>query len=58
MKRPSAGAENSTQGRNLPHRVVVRSAIMPMMMSVMPSESLTISSSTPTANAGMPNVSV
>ena len=55
---PNGTAVQSTQGRNLPHRVFVRSATTPMMGSKMASQTRTTTRSVPAAAAVIPNVSV
>ncbi len=51
-------ADQSTQGRNLPHRVLVRSAITPMKGSNTASQKRPTSSRVPAAAAVMPKTSV
>ena len=55
---PKGTAVQSTQGRNLPHRVFVRSAITPMSGSKTASQTRTTTSSVPAAAAVIPKVSV
>ncbi len=55
---PNGTAVHSTQGRNLPHRVLVRSAITPIIGSKIASKTRTTTSSVPAAAAVIPKVSV
>ena len=55
---PNGTAVQSTQGRNLPHRVFVRSATTPMIGSKIASHTRTTTRSVPAAAAVIPNVSV
>ena len=58
MTTPHGTAVHNTHGRNLPQRVLVRSAITPIMGSKKASQSRPTSSSVPAAAAVIPNVSV
>ena len=55
---PKGTAVQSTHGRNLPHRVLVRSATTPMTGSKMASHTRTTTSRVPAAAAVIPKVSV
>jgi len=55
---PKGTAVHSTQGRNLPQRVFVRSAMTPITGSKTASQTRTTTSSVPAAAAVIPKVSV
>ncbi len=55
---PKGTAVHRIQGRNFPHRVLVRSATTPMIGSNTASQTRTTRKSVPAAAAAIPNVSV